>query len=130
MSLGFLQNIKSNKTSWLLFMDGVQLPQGYSHFEEVVYFLPLSSQKYERPQKNERLSWSWSHIVVLNTGLIDCDHWKWLFFNSGFDCLTAFQHKFLQCFAAIHELRFTTNLGILISFNWSSHLNNKPTSSF
>ena len=26
-------------------MDGVQLPQGYSHFEEVVYFLPQSSQK-------------------------------------------------------------------------------------
>ena len=26
-------------------MDGAQLPQGYSHFEEAVYFLPLSSQK-------------------------------------------------------------------------------------
>ena len=25
-------------------MDGVQLPQGYSHFEEAVYFLPFSSQ--------------------------------------------------------------------------------------
>ena len=24
------------------FMDGVQLPQGYSHFEEAVYFLPLA----------------------------------------------------------------------------------------
>ena len=24
----------------------VQLPQGYSHFEEAVYFLPLSSQKF------------------------------------------------------------------------------------
>ena len=23
-------------------MDGVQLPQGYSHFEEAVYFLPFS----------------------------------------------------------------------------------------
>ena len=22
-------------------MDGVQLPQGYNHFEETVYFLPL-----------------------------------------------------------------------------------------
>ena len=29
-----------------LFMDGVQLSQGYSHFEEAVYFLPLSSQKF------------------------------------------------------------------------------------
>ena len=27
-------------------MDVVQLPQGYSHFEEIVYFLPLSSQKF------------------------------------------------------------------------------------
>ena len=28
------------------FMDGVQLPQGYNHFEEAVYFLPFSSQKF------------------------------------------------------------------------------------
>ena len=27
-------------------MDGVQLPQGYSLFEEAIYFLPLSSQKF------------------------------------------------------------------------------------
>ena len=27
-------------------MDGVQLPQGESHFKEAVYFLPLSSQKF------------------------------------------------------------------------------------
>ena len=27
-------------------MDGVQLPQGYSHFEETVYFLPFSSQRF------------------------------------------------------------------------------------
>ena len=27
-------------------MDGVQLPQDYSHFEEAIYFLPLSSQKF------------------------------------------------------------------------------------
>ena len=27
-------------------MDGVQLPQGYSHFEEAVYFLPFSSQNF------------------------------------------------------------------------------------
>ena len=34
------------KTLWPLLMDGVQLPQGCSHFEEAVYFLPLSSQKF------------------------------------------------------------------------------------
>ena len=27
-------------------MDGVKLPQGHSHFEETVYFLPFSSQKF------------------------------------------------------------------------------------
>ena len=27
-------------------MDGVQLPQGYSHFEEAVYFLSFSSQSF------------------------------------------------------------------------------------
>ena len=27
-------------------MDGVQPPQSYSHFEEAVYFLPFSSQKF------------------------------------------------------------------------------------
>ena len=30
------------KTLWPLFMDGVQLSQDYSHFEEAVYFLPFS----------------------------------------------------------------------------------------
>ena len=30
---------------WPLFMDGVQLPQGKSHFKEAVYFLTLSYQK-------------------------------------------------------------------------------------
>ena len=34
------------KTLWPLFMVGVQLRQGYSHFEEAVYFLPFSSQKF------------------------------------------------------------------------------------
>ena len=28
------------------FVDGVQLPQVYSHFEEAVYFLPFISQKF------------------------------------------------------------------------------------
>ena len=27
-------------------MDGVQLPQGESHFMEAVYFLPIGSQKF------------------------------------------------------------------------------------
>ena len=35
----------NKKTLWPLFRDGVQLPQGHSHFEEAVFFLPFISQK-------------------------------------------------------------------------------------
>ena len=38
-------SLKKIKTLWPLFIDGVELPQGYSHFEEAVYFLLFSSQK-------------------------------------------------------------------------------------
>ena len=41
-----VQLVPLKKTLWPLFKDGVQLPQGYSHFEEAVYFLPFSSQKF------------------------------------------------------------------------------------
>ena len=34
---------KKQKTLWPLFMVGVQLPQGYSHFEEAVCFLLILS---------------------------------------------------------------------------------------
>ena len=44
-SLG-TKTLKKKQTLWPLFMDEVQLPQGYSHFEEAVYFLPFSSQKF------------------------------------------------------------------------------------
>ena len=36
-------------------MDGVQLPQGYSHSVEAVYFLPLSSLKFLSPCHQRRL---------------------------------------------------------------------------
>ena len=56
-------------------MDGVQLPQDYSHFEEAVYFLTLvprnSWYSFYRPRKDERLSRPLSHPVVLNTGPLD-----------------------------------------------------------
>ena len=41
-----LKNTLRKKFFWLLYMDGVQSHQDYSHFEEAVYFLPLSSQKF------------------------------------------------------------------------------------
>ena len=56
-------------------MDEVQLPHGYSHFGEAVYFLPLVPRNpwysFYRPRKDERLSRPWSHPVVLNTGPLD-----------------------------------------------------------
>ena len=42
----FKKKKKKKSTLWPLFMDGVKLPHGYSHSEEVVYFLPLTSQKF------------------------------------------------------------------------------------
>ena len=57
------------------FMDEVQLPQGYSTFEEAVHLLPLSSQKYLvlnlSTLEGEDLSQPWSHQVVLNMGCLD-----------------------------------------------------------
>ena len=64
---------KKTKTLWPLFIDEVQLPQGYSHFNDTVYFLVLSSQKFlvliYQPQIDKRLSQPWSHPMVLNTDL-------------------------------------------------------------
>ena len=40
-----IRNFKKNNNFMAPFKDGVQLPQGYSHFKEAVYFLTFSSQK-------------------------------------------------------------------------------------
>ena len=52
-------------------MDGVQLPQGYSHSEEAVYFLPLSSQKFL--------------VLIFSTS----EGWK---AESTFESLSGFEH--------------------------------------
>ena len=39
---------KTLKTLWHLFMDGVQLHQGYKHFEEAVYSLLVLSKFHSR----------------------------------------------------------------------------------
>ena len=39
-------HVLKKQTLWPLFMSGVQLVPGWSHFEGAVYFLPLSSQKF------------------------------------------------------------------------------------
>ena len=67
--------VGEKKTLWPIFMDGAQLSQGYSHYKETVYFLPLSPRKscysFDWPWKDERLSWPCSHSVVLNEGPLD-----------------------------------------------------------
>ena len=40
------ENVCTNHDYCYTEMDWVQLPQGWSHFKETVYFLPLSSQKF------------------------------------------------------------------------------------
>ena len=57
-------------------MDGVQLPQGYSHFEEAVYFLPFSSQKFlwagfENAENPISGFVEWSCTVVISTTPLD-----------------------------------------------------------
>ena len=59
------------KLSGPFFMDGVQLPQGYSHFEEAVYFLPFSSQKFlVLPGGLLSLSVSWGTEKIAGFGLL------------------------------------------------------------
>ena len=53
-------------------MDGVQLPQGKSHFEEAVYFLPISSQIFL--------------VLILSTS----EGWK---AESTLEPLTGFEHR-------------------------------------
>ena len=47
-----------------------------SHYEETVYFVPLSPREFlalsfDRLRKDESLNWPWSHPVVLNLRLLD-----------------------------------------------------------
>ena len=76
---------KTLKTLWPLFMDGVQLPQGYSHFEEAVYFLPLSSQKFV--------------VLILST----LERWKaestFRWNSSKLPKLSMFQYENSKCFS-------------------------------
>ena len=68
----YLKLCLKKKTLWPLFMDGVQLPQGYrgtSRRQFTFYHqVPRKSwYSFDRPPKDQRLSQPWSHPVVLNT---------------------------------------------------------------
>ena len=56
------------KTLCPLFVDGVQLPQGYTEplWGNSLLFTRNSWYSLNQYQKDERLRWSWSHPVVLN----------------------------------------------------------------
>ena len=61
---------------WPLFIDGVQLSQGYRATTRrgftFYHSVPRSSwYPFNRPRKDERLSWPWSHAVVLNPWTMD-----------------------------------------------------------
>ena len=65
----------TKKTLWPLFMDGVQLPQCYRATTRrrftFCHLVPRNSWcSFDRPRKDERLSQSWSHPVVLNKELL------------------------------------------------------------
>ena len=49
-------------------MDGIQLPQGYIHFEEAVYFIPLSSQKILVPIISTSEEWKTESTLELPNG--------------------------------------------------------------
>ena len=64
------------KTLRLLFMDGVQLSQGYRATARRQFTFYNSATRtswylFNRLRKNERLSWPWSHPAVLNLGSLD-----------------------------------------------------------
>ena len=56
-----------------LFMDGVQLPQGYRATTRRQFIfhheVPRNSwYSFDRPRKDEKLCRTWSHLVSLNMG--------------------------------------------------------------
>ena len=55
-------------TLWPLFLDGVQLPQGYAEplQGDSLLFTRNSWYSLDQYRKDERLRWPWSHPVVLN----------------------------------------------------------------
>ena len=64
------------KALWPRFMDGVQLSQGYrtTSWRQFTFYhsVPrISWCSFNWPQKDKRLSQSWSHLVVLNLGPLD-----------------------------------------------------------
>ena len=109
-------------------MDGVQLPQGYSHFEEAVYFFPFSSQKslvlilstsegwkaestLEPPSGFEhRTPGLWiQHLNHLATGSLNMWQYGWICINRMWICLNMSEFtiidRVLNMYHIIHSVR-------------------------
>ena len=78
MRIKIIQNLLLNfkKTLWPLFVDVVQLSQGYRATTRrqftFCHSVPRNSRySTDGPRKEERLSWPWSHPVVLSPGPLD-----------------------------------------------------------
>ena len=56
------------KLLWLLFVDGVELPKGYTEplWGDSLLFTRNSWDSLDEAWKEERLRWPWSHPLVLN----------------------------------------------------------------
>ena len=56
------------KTLWSLFVDGMQLPQGYTDplWRGTLLFSRNSCDSLYQSRNDERVRWTWSHPVVLN----------------------------------------------------------------
>ena len=66
--LSWSQTVYIYMTLWLLFVDGVQLPQGYTEpvRGDSLLFTRNVCYSLDQYQKDGRLRWPWSHPVVLN----------------------------------------------------------------
>ena len=70
------KSILYSKTFLPFFMGEIQLSKGYraTTRRQFTFYHYLSRRicySFDQPQKHERLSWLWTHPVVLNLGLLD-----------------------------------------------------------
>ena len=90
------------KSLWPLFMNGVQLPQGHSHFEEAVYFIPLSSQKFLELILSTSEGWKLSRpYTVLGIKLMQ-NLFAWSDF--GFDLICHVLHQELELYLSKYQI--------------------------
>ena len=110
-------------------MDGVQLPQGYSHFQEAVYFLSFSFQKFlvlilstskqQNQQNHQNLIDSQSKVVkqsVFTTTSLVSDFLKDVAFSTSFyNFVSIFLQLTLSGFLRFHASFVGSLVSIILS---------------